>query len=164
MGALFHGAESIRTQFLAITTWAFQVSNTYRLQIYLNKRERAITYSISTSLIKWIKKKILSHRAMFYLQIGNRHDFLLAGLLGRELTAQGAATLWAHLAPKPRPRTTLERLIECGMGDVVNLRRARKKAEWQLAERTASANRLLYGRSKAERDLQAKRDVQARRE
>jgi len=61
-------------------------------------------------------------------------------------------------------RTTLERLIECGMGDVVNLRRARKKAERQLAEWTASANRLLYGRSKAERDLQAKRDVQARRE
>jgi hypothetical protein len=43
------------------------------------------------------------------------------------------------------------------MGDVVNLRRARKKAERQLAERTASANRLLYGRSKAERDLQLDR-------
>jgi hypothetical protein len=49
------------------------------------------------------------------------------------------------------------------MGDVVNLRRARKRAERQLAERTASANRLRYGR-KAQRDLEAKRDVKARRD
>jgi hypothetical protein len=63
MGALFHGAESIRTQFLAITTWAFQVSNTYRLQIYLNKRGRAITYTISTSLSTWLITQSLSYRA-----------------------------------------------------------------------------------------------------
>ena len=50
------------------------------------------------------------------------------------------------------------------MGDVVNLRRARKQAERQLAERTASANRLRYGRSKAERELEADRDVKARRD
>jgi hypothetical protein len=56
-----------------------------------------------------------------------------------------------------------ERLIGCGMGDIVNLRRARKRAERQLAERTASANRRRYGRSKAQRDLEAKRDVKARR-
>ncbi|OLB70711.1 MAG: hypothetical protein AUI16_24890 [Alphaproteobacteria bacterium 13_2_20CM_2_64_7] len=49
------------------------------------------------------------------------------------------------------------------MGDIVNLRRARKRAERQLAERTASANRLRYGRSKAQRDLEAQRDVKARR-
>ena len=34
------------------------------------------------------------------------------------------------------------------MGDVVNLRRARKKAQRELAERKAAANRLLHGRSK----------------
>ena len=50
------------------------------------------------------------------------------------------------------------------MGDIVNLRRARKKAERELAERKASANRLLHGRSKAERELDAKRDAKARRE
>ncbi|MGZ3327200.1 MAG: DUF4169 family protein, partial [Xanthobacteraceae bacterium] len=44
------------------------------------------------------------------------------------------------------------------MGDIVNLRRARKKAQRQLAERDASAQRLLYGRSKAQRDLDSKRD------
>jgi hypothetical protein len=49
------------------------------------------------------------------------------------------------------------------MGDIVNLRRARKKAERQLTERTAAANRLQHGRSKAERELEAKRDVKARR-
>src|SRR6476619_7920993 len=31
-----------------------------------------------------------------------------------------------------------ERLIECGMGDIFNLRNARKRAERQRAERTAS--------------------------
>jgi hypothetical protein len=94
----------------------------------------------------------------------NCREFLLVGLVGRELTAGTAATLRAHLAPKPRTGTTLERLIECGMSDVANLRRARKKAGRQQAERTAAANRLLYGRSKAERDLVAKRDVKARHE
>jgi surfactin synthase thioesterase subunit len=56
------------------------------------------------------------------------------------------------------------RLIGCGMGEIVSFRRARKKAERRLAERTASANRLRYGRSKAERELEAKRDVKARRD
>jgi hypothetical protein len=50
------------------------------------------------------------------------------------------------------------------MGDIVNLRRARKRAARQLAERTASANRLRYGRSKTQRDLEAKSDVKARRD
>ena len=50
------------------------------------------------------------------------------------------------------------------MGDVVNLRRARKKAERQAAEREAAANRLLHGRSKAERDLEVARDAKARRD
>jgi hypothetical protein len=69
------------------------------------------------------------------------------------------------LAPKPRPGTciTWDR-NECGMGDVVNLRRARKKAQRELAEREASAKRLLYGRSKAQRDLDSERDAKASRD
>jgi hypothetical protein len=50
------------------------------------------------------------------------------------------------------------------MGDIINLRRARKRAERQLAEQKASANRLLHGRSKAERQLDAERDTKARRD
>jgi hypothetical protein len=50
------------------------------------------------------------------------------------------------------------------MGDVVNLRRARKKAAREQAERKASANRLLYGRTKAERELEAKREAKASRD
>ena len=50
------------------------------------------------------------------------------------------------------------------MGDIVNLRRARKKAQRELAEREASANRLLYGRSKAQRDLDSERDAKASRD
>ncbi|HYY37167.1 MAG TPA: DUF4169 family protein [Xanthobacteraceae bacterium] len=84
--------------------------------------------------------------------------------LGRELTREPAATLWAHLAPKPRARKHPGAAHRCGMGEIVNLRRARKRAERQLAERTASANRLRYGRSKDQRDLEAKRDVKARRD
>jgi hypothetical protein len=51
-----------------------------------------------------------------------------------------------------------------GMGDIINLRRARKKAERQAAERNAASNRLLHGRSKAERKLETLRDAEARRE
>jgi hypothetical protein len=50
------------------------------------------------------------------------------------------------------------------MGDIVNLRRARKKAERQAAERKAASNRLLHGRSKSERKLETLRDAKARRE
>ena len=50
------------------------------------------------------------------------------------------------------------------MGDVVNLRRARKKAQRELAEREAAAKRLLYGRSKAQRDEDAERHEKASRD
>jgi hypothetical protein len=43
------------------------------------------------------------------------------------------------------------------MGDIVNLRRARKKAEKQRHEECAADNRLVHGRSKAERELQSAR-------
>ena len=48
------------------------------------------------------------------------------------------------------------------MGDLVNLRKARKAAERELKERSAAANRLTHGRSKAERKLTAARDAKAR--
>jgi hypothetical protein len=49
------------------------------------------------------------------------------------------------------------------MGDIVNLRTERKRAARQRAEREAGANRLLHGRSKAERDREnARRDKVAR--
>ena len=50
------------------------------------------------------------------------------------------------------------------MGDVINLRTARKKMKRQRAEREASANRLLHGRGKADRDLAVKRDAKASRD
>ena len=50
------------------------------------------------------------------------------------------------------------------MGEIVNLRRARKKAGRQRDERKAAANRLFHGRTKAQRDLEAKRDDKARRD
>ena len=46
------------------------------------------------------------------------------------------------------------------MGEVVNLRKARK-LERQEAERTAAANRVLHGRSKAERTLDAQRKAKS---
>ena len=50
------------------------------------------------------------------------------------------------------------------MGDIVNLRRSRKKAERQAAERRAAANRLLHGRSKTERELETARGTKDRRD
>jgi hypothetical protein len=50
------------------------------------------------------------------------------------------------------------------MGDVVNLRRARKKIERQNAEREAAANRLQHGRSKAQRALDEKRNAKSHRD
>ena len=50
------------------------------------------------------------------------------------------------------------------MGDVVNLRKARKAAKRQHDEQRAAANRLLHGRSKAERKLGTARDAKARRD
>jgi RecG-like helicase len=50
------------------------------------------------------------------------------------------------------------------MGEVVNLRKARKKIERQLDERQAAANRLIHGRTKAERKAEAMRKTKARRD
>jgi hypothetical protein len=50
------------------------------------------------------------------------------------------------------------------MGEIVNFRRARKKAARQLAEGMASANRLRHGRGKAEREFETKRAAKARRD
>ena len=50
------------------------------------------------------------------------------------------------------------------MGDVINLRKARKTSERQLHRQHAAANRLKHGRTKAERNLEAARDAKALRD
>jgi hypothetical protein len=50
------------------------------------------------------------------------------------------------------------------MGDILNLRRARKSAARQAAEQKAAANRLLHGRSKSERELESARKLKERRD
>ena len=50
------------------------------------------------------------------------------------------------------------------MGEVVNLRKARKKFAREAAEQQAAGNRLLHGRSKAERAIEAERRAKSRRE
>lgn len=50
------------------------------------------------------------------------------------------------------------------MGEVVNLRRARKDRARADADRKADANRLAFGRTKSEKSLtQAERDMAGRR-
>lgn len=50
------------------------------------------------------------------------------------------------------------------MGEIVNLRKARKQAKkWEDAER-AAANRIVHGRSKVERDLEATRTARLKRQ
>ena len=77
-----------------------------------------------------------------------------------------AATLRAHFAPKPfeGPASPETGSSSAGMGDIINLRMARKKAARQAAEQTASANRLRHGRSKAERELETIRGAKVRRD
>ncbi len=79
-------------------------------------------------------------------------------------------TLWAHFAQKQEARQgatthrTLDRSSGKIMGDVVNLRKARKAIERQLDERQAAANRLKHGRTKAERKAEAARKAKAHRD
>jgi hypothetical protein len=47
------------------------------------------------------------------------------------------------------------------MGDLVNLRTARKQAKRRQAEAKAAVHRLAHGRSKAERSLARSRDDKA---
>ncbi len=50
------------------------------------------------------------------------------------------------------------------MGDVVNLRRARKDKARSEADRKSEANRVAFGRTKAEKSLtKAERDLAERR-
>ena len=50
------------------------------------------------------------------------------------------------------------------MGDVINLRAMRKKAERKADQQRAANNRLLHGRSKAERNLHTARADKIRRD
>lgn len=49
------------------------------------------------------------------------------------------------------------------MGDLVNLRTERKRAKRRQAEQVAASNRLVHGRSKAERVLERSRDEKSRK-
>ena len=49
------------------------------------------------------------------------------------------------------------------MGEIVNLRKARKRAARQREDKRAAANRVKHGRTKAERTLQAARSEKQRR-
>ena len=49
------------------------------------------------------------------------------------------------------------------MGELINLHKARKQATQRQEEASAAANRILHGRSKAQRTLEATRSKQERR-
>jgi hypothetical protein len=44
-------------------------------------------------------------------------------------------------------------MMEAGMGDVVNLKRIKKRGEREKSEKQAEANRIRFGRTKSERAL-----------
>jgi len=50
------------------------------------------------------------------------------------------------------------------MGNVVNLRKARKSTARRIDQDHASANRLRYGRTTAEKKLEHARDAKVRRD
>jgi hypothetical protein len=49
------------------------------------------------------------------------------------------------------------------MSEIINLRRARKQAKRLKAEQQSAVNRLVHGRSKAERELERAATDKARR-
>jgi hypothetical protein len=51
--------------------------------------------------------------------------------------------------------------MEVSMGDVVNLKRFKKRAEREQSAKKAEANRARFGRSKSERVLEERRTKRA---
>jgi hypothetical protein len=49
------------------------------------------------------------------------------------------------------------RVMGTGMGDVVNLKRFKKRTERQQSERQAETNRARFGRTRSERGLEQRR-------
>jgi Domain of unknown function (DUF4169) len=52
-------------------------------------------------------------------------------------------------------------MMEAGMGDVVNLKRFKKRGEREKSEKQAEANRIRFGRTKPERALEELRTRRA---
>jgi len=52
-------------------------------------------------------------------------------------------------------------MMGAGMGDVVNLKRFRKRAEKEQSAKQADANRTRFGRTKSERALEQQRAKRA---
>jgi hypothetical protein len=78
-----------------------------------------------------------------------------------------AATLVAHFGSREcvlTKRLTWPVTVEFWMGDVIKLRQARKVAERLRQDKRAALNRVLHGRNKAERDLEAARNAKTQRE
>jgi Domain of unknown function (DUF4169) len=53
-------------------------------------------------------------------------------------------------------------MMEASMGDVVNLKRFRKRTEREQSAKKAEANRARFGRSKSERVLEEQRTKRAK--
>jgi hypothetical protein len=51
--------------------------------------------------------------------------------------------------------------MESGMGDVVNLKRFKKRTERQQSEQQAEVNRARFGRSKSDRKVEEQRTSRA---
>jgi hypothetical protein len=52
-------------------------------------------------------------------------------------------------------------MMEAGMGDVVNLKRFKKRTERETSAKQADANRTRFGRTKSERALEQQRASRA---
>jgi hypothetical protein len=53
-------------------------------------------------------------------------------------------------------------MMETSMGDVVNLKRFRKRTEKETAAKQADANRVCFGRTKSERTLEKDKSERAK--
>jgi hypothetical protein len=63
--------------------------------------------------------------------------------------------------PRLSPLSDFSSDGDASMGEIVNLKRFRKRVEREEADREAEANRARFGRTKSERELDKKRGVRA---
>jgi hypothetical protein len=71
--------------------------------------------------------------------------------------------IWIATVQAFDDRSGTRELVDTAMGDIINLRKARKRAKKQQDAERAAANRASHGRTKAERVLEATRSYRRHR-
>jgi hypothetical protein len=87
---------------------------------------------------------------------------LLQNAETNSIQPENLSTLGARARARLRASQTSHRFPEeASMGDVINLKRFKKRSEREQSARQADANRARFGRTKSERNLEQQRAERA---